>query len=62
MEHNRRDQHGGENHYVRLAGMILLSFISMYILMYSMVDSVADVYSSLNQVYMAGLMTPKAAR
>lgn len=37
--------------------MILLSFISMYVLMYSMVDSVADVYSSFNQVYMAGLMT-----
>jgi uncharacterized protein (DUF305 family) len=57
MEQNRHTQHGRENHYARLAGMILLSFISMYILMYSMVDSVADVYSSLNQVYMAGLMT-----
>jgi uncharacterized protein (DUF305 family) len=57
MEHNRHAQHGGENHYARLAGMILLSFISMYVLMYSMVDSVADVYSSFNQVYMAGLMT-----
>jgi uncharacterized protein (DUF305 family) len=59
MEHNRHAQHGGENqnHYARLAGMILLSFISMYVLMYSMVDSMADVYSSLNQVYMAGLMT-----
>lgn len=57
MEHNRHAEHGRENHYARLAGMILLSFISMYVLMYSMVDSVADVYSSLNQVYMAGLMT-----
>ena len=37
--------------------MIVLSFISMYVLMYSMVHSFADVYNSLNQVYMAGLMT-----
>jgi hypothetical protein len=37
--------------------MIVLSFISMYVLMYSMVNSFADVYNSLNQVYMAGLMT-----
>lgn len=57
MRHNEHSQHGQENHYVRLAGMIALSFISMYILMYSMVHSFADVYNSLNQVYMAGLMT-----
>lgn len=37
--------------------MIVLSFISMYVLMYSMAKSFADVYNSLNQVYMAGLMT-----
>ncbi len=37
--------------------MIVLSFISMYVLMYSMANSFADVYNSLNQVYMAGLMT-----
>ena len=57
MQHNEHSQHGRENHYVRLAGMIVLSFISMYVLMYSMVHSFADVYNSLNQVYMAGLMT-----
>ncbi len=37
--------------------MIVLSFISMYILMYAMVNSFANVYSSVNQFYMAGLMT-----
>jgi hypothetical protein len=37
--------------------MIVLSFISMYVLMYSMVHSFDDVYHSVNQVYMAGLMT-----
>ncbi|MCL4361811.1 DUF305 domain-containing protein [Candidatus Dependentiae bacterium] len=29
----------------------------MYILMYMMVDSFANVYSNLNQLYMAGIMT-----
>ena len=37
--------------------MALLSFISMYVLMYAMVDQFGNVYSSINQVYMAGLMT-----
>jgi uncharacterized protein (DUF305 family) len=37
--------------------MTVLSFISMYIFMYSMVDKFSNVYSSLNQLYMAGVMT-----
>jgi len=45
------------NHYARLAGMIVLSFASMYVLMYSMVHTAGDVYHNVNQVYMAGLMT-----
>lgn len=45
------------NHYVHLALMAGLSFIAMFILMYAMVDVFGNVYSSLNQVYMAGLMT-----
>jgi uncharacterized protein (DUF305 family) len=45
------------NSYARLAMMTVLSFISMYILMYAMVDRFANVYPSLNQAYMAGLMT-----
>jgi hypothetical protein len=34
-----------------------LSFLSMYILMYAMVDVIGNVYPSLNQLYMAALMT-----
>ncbi|MGH6865672.1 MAG: DUF305 domain-containing protein [Methyloceanibacter sp.] len=45
-----------KNHYIRLAGMAVLSFISMYVLMYAMVDHVANVYPNFNQFYMAGLM------
>jgi uncharacterized protein (DUF305 family) len=45
------------NAYGRLAGMTVLSFISMYILMYAMVDRLTNVYPNLNQIYMAGLMT-----
>ena len=47
----------GNRHYVHLAIMTALSFISMYILMYAMVNRFANVYSNLNQFYMAGLMT-----
>ena len=43
--------------YMRLALMALISFIVMYFLMYAMVDVTANVFNSLNQVYMAGLMT-----
>ena len=45
------------NHYARLAAMTVLSFLSMYVFMYSMVNASRDVYNSLNQVYMAGVMT-----
>ena len=44
-------------HYGRLLPMAVLSFVSMYALMYAMVDAFANVYLNLNQVYMAGLMT-----
>lgn len=45
------------NSYTRLAAMTALSFASMYILMYAMVDSISSVYPNFNQFYMAGLMT-----
>jgi uncharacterized protein (DUF305 family) len=45
------------NHYGRLLIMTVLSFISMYVFMYAMVDRFANVYPHLNQFYMAGLMT-----
>jgi|SRR5919109_77140 uncharacterized protein (DUF305 family) len=48
-------------HYRRLIWMLLLSFISMYVLMYSMVDRLQSVYMNINQVYMAGLMTAPMA-
>ena len=43
-------------HYGQLAIMIGLSFIAMFILMYAMVDTLANVYPNINQFYMAGLM------
>lgn len=42
--------------YRQLAFMAALSFISMYILMYAMVNAAGNVLNHLNQVYMAGLM------
>jgi uncharacterized protein (DUF305 family) len=44
-------------HYTRLLGMTALSFVSMYVFMYAMVNRSANVYPNLNQFYMAGLMT-----
>lgn len=46
-----------KTHYGRLLLMVVLSFVSMYVLMYAMVDTFANVYASFNQFYMAGLMT-----
>jgi hypothetical protein len=45
------------NHYIIVPVMATLSFISMYILMYSMVDTTNSLYNNINQVYMAALMT-----
>ena len=44
-------------HYIYLAIMTALMFIAMYILMYAMVDRFENVFSNINQFYMAGLMT-----
>jgi hypothetical protein len=42
--------------YLRLLGMVVLSFLAMYLLMYAMVDEFSHVFNNINQVYMAGLM------
>jgi hypothetical protein len=44
------------NAYYRLAGMTVLSFLAMYVLMYAMVNSLSNVFNNINQVYMAALM------
>lgn len=46
-----------KSHYSRLAAMAVLSFLSMHVLMYAMVDRFSNVYPNFNQFYMAGLMT-----
>jgi uncharacterized protein (DUF305 family) len=43
--------------YFNLLIMTVLSFISMYILMYIMVNEWGNVYQNINQIYMAGVMT-----
>jgi hypothetical protein len=43
--------------YAKLAVMSVLSFVAMYVLMYSMVDVYADAYLSLSRAYMALAMT-----
>ncbi|WP_205687072.1 DUF305 domain-containing protein [Chitinophaga pollutisoli] len=56
-ENSKGMQHGEHNkHYRSLLVMVILSFISMYILMYAMVDTFSNVIPNVNQFYMAGLM------
>lgn len=54
---NHKEMHNNDKPYFRLLLMTLLSFVAMYFLMYAMVDSLPNVYSSFNQFYMAGLMS-----
>jgi uncharacterized protein (DUF305 family) len=53
MMHN--NMHTG--HYRRLIVMAVLSFIAMYLLMYSMVNTFSNVIPNINQFYMAAVMT-----
>lgn len=59
MKHGQQVQKNTANKmmYKKLALMIVLSFIFMYMLMYAMVDSFSNVIPNANQFYMAGLMT-----
>ncbi len=52
---------GKEGHYGRFAIMLVLSFVSMYVLMYAMVDRFSNALPNLNQFYMAGLMVAPMA-
>jgi uncharacterized protein (DUF305 family) len=57
--HHDSTHHGSqraEGHYLRLAMMVAVSFVAMYVLMYAMVDRYENVFHNINQVYMAGLM------
>jgi uncharacterized protein (DUF305 family) len=54
QSHNMKS---GNMMYKKFALMLALSFIAMYILMYAMVDQIANVVPNVNQFYMAGLMT-----
>ncbi len=51
------DMKKGAEHYRHLLIMGLLSFASMYTLMYAMVNVFSNVYGNFNQFYMAALMT-----
>jgi len=55
--HTTSEMNMEKMHYKKFLVMILLSFVAMYILMYSMVDIFDNVIPNINQIYMAGLMT-----
>jgi len=55
--HLHTDTEMQKSHYRKFAWMIVLSFMSMYALMYAMVDQFANIIPNVNQIYMAALMT-----
>lgn len=57
MHKEHSEMKENESQYRKLLIMAVLSLISMYFLMYAMVDVFGNVVNSLNQFYMAGLMT-----
>lgn len=56
MEKTTMEKTMSKGHYGRLLAMIVLSFLSMYVLMYAMVNTFANALPNFNQFYMAGLM------
>lgn len=48
---------GHADHYKKLLLMTILSYISMFVLMYAMVNRLENVVPNINQFFMAGLMT-----
>lgn len=57
MKHEHQHTSPDAMMYKKLAIMIVLSFVAMYIFMYAMVDKLANVVPNINQFYLAGLMT-----
>jgi tryptophan-rich sensory protein len=57
MQQGTASKHGASGHYTHLGIMTTVSFLAMYGLMYAMVDSFSNVFSNLNQLYMAAVMT-----
>ena len=57
MEGKMKGMKKAGGHYTRLLAMVALSFASMYVLMYAMVNAFANALPNINQFYMAGLMT-----
>src|SRR5688572_32445445 len=43
--------------WMKLGIMTAVSFIAMFLLMYTMINGLNDFYINLNQIYMAGSMT-----
>ncbi|HEX9795988.1 MAG TPA: DUF305 domain-containing protein [Anaerolineales bacterium] len=56
MEVSKRSPDPGHRPYRRLAIALLLSYLVMGAVMFSRVDAIDNLFVSLNQVYMAGLM------
>lgn len=53
MQHNHAMKH---DHYKHLLATTLINAVIMYLVMYTMIDGLADFYNNINQVYMVLMM------
>lgn len=53
MQHHQHNEHGSGKAYAMFAINMVLSFIAMYLVMFSMIDGRGDFRNNLNMLYMA---------
>jgi uncharacterized protein (DUF305 family) len=52
----KHDHNMKQNHYTHLGVTTLVNAVIMYLVMYTMIDSLSDFYNNINQVYMVLMM------
>lgn len=61
MQHEPKAQHQGHAPYLMLALNLLISAVIMYLVMFAMIDGMAEFYNNLNMAYMALMMVAPMA-
>lgn len=61
MQHKAEAQHQGHAPYLMLALNLLISVVIMYLVMFAMIDGMAEFYNNLNMAYMALMMVAPMA-
>lgn len=61
MQHEPKAQRQGHAPYLMLALNLLISAVIMYLVMFAMIDGMAEFYNNLNMAYMALMMVAPMA-